>query len=90
MTTSNLEATLNNQSSPLLSTKFLTPRQPRFALPRPHLIERLERDLDKRLILISAPPGYGKTTLLVQLASAADLQNSWIQLMPTTAIQPSF
>ena len=80
MTSSKQQAALRTPISPLLSTKFLAQRQPRHALPRPHLVERLERDLDKRLILISAPPGYGKTTLLSQLTSAAELRSAWVQL----------
>ena len=67
-------------ASTLLNTKFMAPRQAIHALPRPHLVQRLERNLDRRLILISAPPGYGKTTLLAELVAAADLHSAWYQL----------
>lgn len=35
-----------------------------FRLPRPHLLHQLRRAVRKGHVLISAPPGYGKTTLL--------------------------
>jgi LuxR family maltose regulon positive regulatory protein len=64
----------------LLHTKFLIPRPRPERLPRPHLLAWLERNLDKRLMLISAPPGYGKTTLLADFASAASRPLVWYQL----------
>lgn len=64
----------------LLRTKFLVPQPAAGRLARPHLIAWLENQLDKRLILISAPPGYGKTTLLADFLSARALPAAWIQL----------
>src|SRR5918994_2304523 len=50
----------------LVSTK-LRPSQVRPNLvARPRLIARLERDAGRKLTLISAPAGFGKTTLLVE------------------------
>ncbi len=66
--------------STLLSTKFLPPRTRRGYLPRPHLIRWLENHLDGRLVLISAPAGYGKTSLLAELLSKAPLSAAWYQV----------
>ena len=53
------------------SSKFRIPRPRREAVPRPHLLARtLELAIDARLVLVQAPAGFGKTTLLVQLAAA--------------------
>ena len=48
---------------PLLHTKLQRPRQPRGTVARPHLWAKLDRGLDKPLILIAAGAGFGKTTL---------------------------
>jgi len=71
------------KSSALLRTKFLVPQPATDRLLRPHLTEWVESQLDKRLILLSAPPGYGKTTLLADFLSASPLPAAWIQLDAT-------
>jgi LuxR family maltose regulon positive regulatory protein len=51
---------------PLLQTKLYIPPPRPEEVPRPRLIERLNAGLDsgRKLTLISAPAGFGKTTLL--------------------------
>ncbi len=66
--------------SVLPRTKFLIPRSGADVVSRPELLARLERALHRRLALISTPPGYGKTTLLAQLAEATDQPLAWCQL----------
>jgi hypothetical protein len=51
-------------STPLLTTKLHIPPVRPELVPRPRLIERLNAGLDRKLTLVSAPAGYGKTTLL--------------------------
>ncbi len=51
-------------SLPLLTTKFYFPPARPSLVPRPRLIERLEVGLRGSLTLISAPAGYGKSTLI--------------------------
>ena len=54
--------------TPLLVTKFhITPTRPEL-VPRPRLIQRLNEGLQCKLTLISAPAGYGKTTLVGEWA----------------------
>ena len=48
----------------LLFTKLYIPRSHRELVHRPRLIERLDAGLRGKLTLISAPTGFGKTTLL--------------------------
>jgi len=52
--------------TPLLRTKLYIPPVRPELVPRPRLVERLQAGFDRRLTLISAPAGFGKTTLLSQ------------------------
>ena len=50
----------------LLTTKlFIPPSRLKF-VHRPRLIERLDAGLHRKLTLISAPAGFGKTTLMTE------------------------
>ena len=51
---------------PLIKTKLFIPRLRKDYVPRPHLLEKFEKGSRKTLTLISAPAGYGKTTLLAE------------------------
>ena len=52
----------------LLQTKLNIPPARLPVISRPRLIERLQNNLNKNLILVSAPAGFGKTTLLSEWA----------------------
>src|SRR5437588_5514303 len=54
----------------LLETKFYAPRSRRGLVPRPRLSERLDRGAASKLVLVSAPAGFGKTTLLTEWLAA--------------------
>ena len=53
-------------SSLTLTSRLTVPTPAEQTLPRPRLQALLDRGLDRPLTLVSAPPGYGKTTLLAQ------------------------
>jgi len=53
----------------ILTTKLAPPRLHGILTPRPALLARLEQGLDQKLTLLSAPPGFGKTTLVSQWLS---------------------
>ena len=57
-------------STPLLETKLYVPRSRRGLVPRPRLTERLDRGAASKLVLVSAPAGFGKTTLLTEWLAA--------------------
>src|SRR5260370_35001781 len=53
-------------ASSLVQTKLFVPRARPGFVPRPRLIERLNQGVDVQLTLVSAPAGFGKTTLLAE------------------------
>jgi LuxR family maltose regulon positive regulatory protein len=59
-----------NTSTPLLATKLYLPWPRPNLVRRPHLVERLQAGLQGKLTLISAPAGFGKTTLLSEWVAA--------------------
>jgi LuxR family maltose regulon positive regulatory protein len=70
-------------AGPLLETKIRAPRQRRAVVPRPRLVERLDRGLEAALTLVSAPPGFGKTTLLTEWLAgvpAGGRRVAWLSL----------
>ena len=74
--------TLDN-AGPLLETKLYLPRPRRGLVARRRLSERLSRGAESKMTLVSAPAGFGKTTLLAEwLAgpSAEGLSVSWLSL----------
>src|SRR4028118_1906198 len=67
-------------STPILATKlYVPPPRPRVVL-RPRLIARLNEGLHRRLILVSAPAGFGKTTLLGEWVAGCERQVAWLSL----------
>ena len=70
-------------AGPLLETKLHVPRRRRGLVARPRLSERLSRGAESALTLVSAPAGFGKTTLLAEwlAAAAADGRSAaWLSL----------
>ncbi len=70
-------------TGPLLGTKLYVPRLRRGSVGRPRLMSRMDAGADARLTLISAPAGFGKTTLLaawLQQAATADRSVAWLSL----------
>lgn len=61
-----------------LQSKLHLPPVPRDALARRRLIDMLHGD--GRMILVSAPAGFGKSTLLAQWAAEDDLPVAWVTL----------
>ncbi len=66
----------------LLTTKFHVPRQPPQLLHRPRLIRRLQDGVTRSLILLSAPAGFGKSTLLADWLATSALPAAWLSLGP--------
>jgi ATP/maltotriose-dependent transcriptional regulator MalT len=68
------------QQYSVLQTKLYIPPIRRELVSRPHLIERLNAGLHRKLTLISAPAGFGKTTLVTQWLKGAQCPSTWLSL----------
>ncbi len=67
-------------STPILATKLYIPSpRPKLVL-RPRLIERLNEGLHRKLTLISAPAGFGKTTVVGEWIANSQLLTAWLSL----------
>jgi LuxR family transcriptional regulator, maltose regulon positive regulatory protein len=77
-----LNAKEKSASGPLLVTKLTGPRLSRHTVSRPRLISLLDKALqpDRPLTLISAPAGFGKTSLLGEWVSHSAWQVAWVTL----------
>ena len=64
----------------LLTTKLYIPPVRPELVSRPRLIERLNAELHRKLILISAPAGFGKTTLLSDWLGQREGPVAWLSL----------
>ncbi|MGH3147148.1 MAG: hypothetical protein ACRDTR_15230, partial [Rubrobacter sp.] len=70
---------------PLLLTKLSVPSVRPSLVARPRLSQRLEEGLERKLILVSAPAGFGKTTLLSAWPDAPSGNGrpvAWLSLDP--------
>src|SRR6059058_2639080 len=66
--------------TPILATKLYLPRLRPNVVSRPRLRERLNEGLHRKLTLISAPAGFGKTTLVSEWVASCDRQVAWLSL----------
>jgi LuxR family maltose regulon positive regulatory protein len=66
----------------LLTSKLYIPPLRSTLVPRPRLIQVLNEGLQmkKRLTLVSAPAGFGKTTLMVDWLKQIDVPVAWLSL----------
>lgn len=64
----------------ILATKLYIPAPRSGAVLRPRLIDRLKAGLHGKLTLVSAPAGFGKTTLVTAWIAADERPSAWVSL----------
>ena len=72
---------------PIIATTLYVPKARRDLVSRPRLHERLRIGAEARLVLVSAPAGFGKSTLLAEWfgeTSEGALRVAWVSLGPGT------
>jgi LuxR family maltose regulon positive regulatory protein len=67
----------------IISTKLYIPPPPSNLIPRSRLIDKLDQGLNKKLSIISAPAGFGKTTLLSEFVSKCKMPVAWYSMDET-------
>ncbi len=66
--------------TPILATKLYIPGLRPNVVSRPRLLERLNEGLHRKLTLISAPAGFGKTTLVSEWVEGIERPAAWLSL----------
>jgi len=66
--------------SHLLTTKLFVPSVRPELVSRPRLVERLREGAHRKLTLVSAPAGFGKTTLVSEWATSVEQPVAWLAL----------
>src|SRR3954454_19377266 len=67
-------------SAPVLVTKLYLPPPRPAVVPRPRLLARLDAGLVRKLTIVSAPAGFGKTTLVGAWVAACGRPTAWLSL----------
>lgn len=67
-------------TTPMLATKLYAPPPQPNLVDRMRLINRLDQGLQRKLTLVSAPAGFGKTTLVSTWAQHAGCPMAWLAL----------
>lgn len=67
---------------PLLRTKTTLPPAPLRSVERPRLLERMKAGSQRALTVITAPAGFGKTTLAAAWARTRAMPVAWLSLQP--------
>ena len=67
-------------TTPLLTTKLYIPPVRPELVSRPRLTERLNEGVTRKLTLVSAPAGFGKTTLVTEWLNSAEHPFTWLSL----------
>ncbi len=65
---------------PVIRTKIIIPRRRSEIITRKRLLQILDNVIDLKLLILAAPAGYGKTSLMIDFANHTQLPVCWFSL----------
>lgn len=68
---------------PLVATKLHIPSTPPELVPRPHLLQQLDAGFQRKVTLVCAPAGFGKTILVCKWLQTFTVSAAWLSLDET-------
>jgi ATP/maltotriose-dependent transcriptional regulator MalT/DNA-binding SARP family transcriptional activator len=71
---------MNLTDIPVIRTKIIIPRRRSEILTRTRLLSILDNVIDLKLLILAAPAGYGKTSLMIDFANHTQLPVCWFSL----------
>jgi LuxR family maltose regulon positive regulatory protein len=77
---SKLQSVSTRSEDRLLHAKLMPPRLPAALIYRHDLLRRMDESLTKKLTLVTAPTGFGKTTLVSQWIDNRKIPSAWVTL----------
>ena len=77
---SNIHSRPQRMPFPITHNKIQVPRRRPELLSRMRLIHLLDELMDRKLLILAAPAGYGKTSLLIDYAYQSDFPVSWFSI----------
>jgi len=75
-----MKSASSSSSARLLQTKLMPPRLLSAVISRDELLARLDAGLTKKVSLVTAPTGFGKTTLVRMWIDSRDFPSAWVTL----------
>src|SRR6266545_5943692 len=68
------------RTNPLLHNKLMPPRLNSNVIRRDDLLSRLDLGLSRKLTIVAAPTGFGKTTLVSMWIASRQFPSAWVTL----------
>ncbi len=71
-----------NYDTSWIKTKYSMPKANQYLVSRRRLHQKLNTSLDRKLTMVTAPAGYGKTTVVIEWLENSNLPASWLSVDP--------
>src|SRR5688572_24784562 len=73
---------VETRQNKIIQTRIMPPKAPQNIVSRSGMMELLASTEGRKLLLVTAPAGYGKTTLVNEFISSSGKPVSWVHITP--------